>query len=276
MKTIIAVMTIDRGISFPKTTVAENGASIMGSSYIQLKFDQPCTGDACAVNGDYIKGRTLSALESLIPKDEMGEYTSQIADGVSKGFDALNKKINDPNPENKIGQTMRDLQVTMENLKFTTDRMNRLLAANTNKITGMMDNMNKITGNLAESNDEIKNILANTSELTNQFDSIQIARLMANTEATIKEAQATMKSLQATMGTADEAMADIKVITTKVKNGEGTIGKLVTDESLYHNLNRMTMQIDSFLYDLENYPYRYMPLKSRRKVMRYDRKDGRD
>ena len=276
MRTIIAVLTIDRGIEIPKTTIAENGASIMGSSFIQLKFDQPCGEGTCAESGDYIKGRTLSALESLIPKDEMGEYTDKIAEGVNKGMDALNKKINDPDPENKIGQTMRDLQVTMENLKFTTDRMNRLLAANTNKIGSIMDDMSKVTGSLAESNDEIKNILTNTSELTDQFDSIQIAKLMANTDAAIMEAKATMTALKTTMGTADKTMADINDITSKVKNGEGTIGMLLTDEALYHNLNRMSMQVDSFLFDLENYPYRYVPFKSRRKVKKYDRKDDRN
>lgn len=276
MKTIVATMTIDRGVEFPKTAIAENGSSVMGSAFIQLKFDQPCSGDNCVESGDYIQGRTLSMLESLIPQDEMGKYTSQISEGVEKGMDALNKKINDPSPENKIGQTLRDLQVTMENLKKTTDRMNLLLAANSSKIGGMLENMNSITGNLKDSNEEIKNILENTSQLTDQFDSIQIAQLMANTDAAISEATATMTALKKTMGTADKTMADINDITTKVKNGEGTIGLLVTDDALYHNLNRMSMQIDSFLFDLENYPYRYVPLKSRKKVKKYDRKDDRN
>ena len=49
---------------------------------------------------------------------------------------------------------------------------------------------------------------------------------------------------------------------------------MLKDEELYNNLNDMSKRIDSLVNDFKLKPYRYMPLKSRRKVQKYDAQDG--
>ena len=69
-------------------------------------------------------------------------------------------------------------------------------------------------------------------------------------------------------------MNEVTAILANAKAGQGTLGKLITDDTLYYKLSSASQQLETFLLDLETKPYRYIPFKSRRKIKRYDRKDG--
>ena len=47
---------------------------------------------------------------------------------------------------------------------------------------------------------------------------------------------------------------------TKINEGQGTLGKLVKDDSLYVNLNKATKDLDLLLEDLRVNPNRYLSL----------------
>jgi phospholipid/cholesterol/gamma-HCH transport system substrate-binding protein len=59
----------------------------------------------------------------------------------------------------------------------------------------------------------------------------------------------------------------------KVNSGEGTLGKLLTDDKIYQRLNSATLAADTLFNDFQERPYRYVPFKSRKRVLKHDRKD---
>jgi phospholipid/cholesterol/gamma-HCH transport system substrate-binding protein len=61
---------------------------------------------------------------------------------------------------------------------------------------------------------------------------------------------------------------------SSVKDGKGTLGKLMTDDAIYERLNRASLAADTLLTDLQERPYRYVPFKSRKRVLKFDRKDA--
>ena len=65
----------------------------------------------------------------------------------------------------------------------------------------------------------------------------------------------------------------IDELVTQLKAGEGTLGMLLQDDGLYTNLNALSFSLDSLMTDIQEKPYRYVPLKSRRKVEKFDRQD---
>lgn len=67
--------------------------------------------------------------------------------------------------------------------------------------------------------------------------------MMANLEGTSNELKATMD---------------------KINGGEGTLGKLMTDDSLYVNLNAATHQMDLLMEDLRLNPHRYLSIFGRK------------
>ncbi|MBL0104400.1 MAG: hypothetical protein IPP51_12000 [Bacteroidetes bacterium] len=44
----------------------------------------------------------------------------------------------------------------------------------------------------------------------------------------------------------------------KMNKGEGTLGQLVNNDSLYHNLNSTARDLDSFISDFKQNPRKYL------------------
>ncbi|MEO1516988.1 MAG: MlaD family protein [Bacteroidota bacterium] len=276
MRTIVVVLNIDRGVSIPKDTKANIvSTGFVSGPAISLRFDGPCEGDGCAQSGDYLQGETKGALESLIGQDELDVYLSKLGDGVGGAFDVLNQRISDDDPNNQIGKTLRDLQASVNNLRQTSDQLNRMMISSAGSIKGILSNLDQVTGTLAESNEEVKKILANTSALTSDLAKANISATLDTANLTLSAAKEAIEGLQSTLETTKSTMEGANALVGKINQGEGTIGKLFTDDGLYEKLNETSERVDSFLMDIETRPYRYIPLKSRRKVKRYDRKDAK-
>lgn len=67
----------------------------------------------------------------------------------------------------------------------------------------------------------------------------------------VLEMNATLKKAQATFD-------DMSVIMTKIKNGEGSMGQLINNDSLYFNLQSATKDLDKLLIDMKENPKRYV------------------
>ncbi|MEM1321521.1 MAG: MlaD family protein [Bacteroidota bacterium] len=273
MQTIVAVLNIDRGVAVPKTAIAEiTSTGLMGGKAIRLSFDRPCEGAACAQSGDYLQGGTVGMVEQMLGSD-LGVYMDQLSTGVGKSFDVLNRKINDEDPNNKIGRSLRDLQSSIATLKATSENLNALIANSSGKLTGLLGNLESLTGSFNESEEQIKTIFANTADLTGKLKEIDMSATLDTATLTMSEARQALEELSATLETATKTLDQVNGLTTGISNGEGTLGLLFKDETLYHKLNETSLKLDSLLTDIKAKPYRYIPLKNRRKIKRYDRKD---
>jgi phospholipid/cholesterol/gamma-HCH transport system substrate-binding protein len=49
-------------------------------------------------------------------------------------------------------------------------------------------------------------------------------------------------------------------VLAKIKNGEGTLGKLVQDERLYNHMDSLSMNLNLLVKDLRENPQRYVRL----------------
>ncbi len=275
MQTIIAVLSIDKDVKVPKNAVANIiSISFIGGPGIAIEFDKPCKDPDCLSSGDYMRGHVMSMLESLIDKQELNSYVKTITENLDVAMDSLNRKLSDPDPNNLIGLTMQDLRATSANLKAATNRINSILG-NNGQITAILSNLSSITDSIEASGTSIKGILDNTSAFTGQLKEIQLDTTLRNANSAILGTQQAVAELKSTLQSAQLALAEITALMGKIQNGEGTVGKLFADEGLYDQLLNTSQRINGFIDDVENRPYRYIPLKSRRKVQKYDAKDAK-
>ena len=108
-----------------------------------------------------------------------------------------------------------------------------------------------------------------TDSLTAKFADLEI-------EKTLNGANEAIASLQTTMASADKAVGQLTNLLAKINKGEGAIGKLMTDESIITQFATTATRLDSLMTDFQERPYRYMPLKSRRRVKKLDRLDAKE
>lgn len=94
--------------------------------------------------------------------------------------------------------------------------------------------------------DIIPNIVANidntAANLSNISDSISVIKY-----------QTIISSLQTTVD-------NLNVITNALKNGQGSAGLLLTDDSLYRNLNNTINNVNSLIGNIEENPKKYIKI----------------
>jgi phospholipid/cholesterol/gamma-HCH transport system substrate-binding protein len=260
---IIVKLDLDKGIKIPKQTVAQIVATgFMGGKAVKLLFERPCSGEDCAPSGSYLQGEALGLLPSMMGKEDLKDYMDIMKSGLQDIVDSLSSAVSD-DPDSPIAKTMQDMQATMANLKASTGQLNSLLARSSGNIEGTLENLEAMTGE----NGKLQSILENTDTLTGQLAETDIKKMM-------QEINETITSLQTTLESANGALAGVSTTMDKINQGEGTLGKFMTDEQLYQRLNSLSLRADSLFNDFQARPYRYMPLKSRKKVKKFDRQDA--
>lgn len=178
-------------------------------------------------SGDTIIGELemdmISSLSNeLIPVKNKIESLVENIDTILKVFDDKQKA---------------NIQNSLNNIDKITTEMNDLVSSDASKLNVILSNVESISTNLKNNNEQISNILENFSSIS---DSIE--------HANIKE----------TILNANKTLADFSNISNKINSGEGTIGMLINNDSLYTNLNNLAADLDSLVIDLNENPKRYV------------------
>jgi len=129
-----------------------------------------------------------------------------------------------------LRNSLSSLDKTFELMSQTMVKVDSMVDMNDERITKVVKNLESITSNLESSNGEIKNILTNFSSLSGSLAKADISTVLQN----------------------------ISDITTKINNGEGSIGLLLKDDKIYANFEKSTRELASLLEDIKKHPSRYV------------------
>ncbi len=247
---IIITLNIKEPIKIPKDAIAFiTTSSIMGGKAVELYFNQPCSGPDCALNGDKIKGLTKGMLESMISPGEVDIYMGKLNKGLSNTLDSLSVSLK--NPDNEVAKSLKDVQITLANLKSSTALLNGILLSSSGNISQMMKNLNGITSNLNASNASISHVMSNTDTFTNNLKSINFNNTVHNTDSALL-------ALKQTLQTSESTILELNALLAKVKNGEGAIGKFISDKEFAKSLEVTIKQVELLTQDFRLNPRRYI------------------
>ncbi len=267
---VLVILDLDRTVRIPPNTVAAiTPVGFMGGQVIVLEYDKPCEGSDCAKSGSFLKGETRGMLASMMGEDDLKNYMQILQKGLIEVLDSLDERLLDPDSDSPLAKSIQDLQGTMANLNSATGRVDNLLRKSSDNIDGSLANLNTFTGALAEKEEAIAGIIDNANALSQELAEAELKKTML-------EAQEAITQLKAAIETADGALSGVSDVVGKINNGEGSLGKLLQDEKLYNNLNGLSRMADSLITDIQERPYRYVPLKGRKRVQRYDRLDEKN
>lgn len=134
-------------------------------------------------------------------------------------------------------KTKQNLTVSLDNLSKITNNLNELLDTDNSKLAIILKNAESISTNLKNNNEQITNILENFSNISDSIEQADIKTTILN---------------------ANKTLAEFSKISAKINKGEGTIGMLINNDSLYNNLNYLASDLDSLILDLNENPKRYV------------------
>ncbi|WJJ95316.1 MlaD family protein [Algibacter luteus] len=216
-------LSVDSDFKFSKNSKAElYETGLIGGKAIAIipAFD----GAENAQKNDFLEGSVKPGLTALVnqrltPLQEKIEI-------MMVGADSLLNNINevfDEKTKANLRASFAGLNDVIQNFKNTSNSLNSLMASNEEKLNNTLANVDNISSNLNKT----------TSQLAN-----------ANLEETIKNLESTIQNFNN--------------ISNKIKNGEGSIGKLLEDDGLYNNLEGASLQLEQLLEDMKLNPKRYV------------------
>ena len=173
-----------------------------------------------------------------------------------------------------------------DNLGVTISRLNDILASlrgSGDMITTTLDNLNNVltnTNDLIDNNEEtITTTLENLNSLTDD-----LSKKLSDIDPFIKGANDMISNLnmvdfENTFNQIDILLTSMNGVFDDIESGEGgTLSLLLSDDSLYNNLNKTAFDLDKLLQHInENPKHFFAPLgKSRKKIERDLRKQGKE
>lgn len=210
---------------------------ILGDSTVALLFDSDLLGS---------KAISLTVGELSNPKND-GDTLIGVID---KGFTEAIQQTAMPVIDN-IDSAFTNINILLANINSNSESINNIFSKldsaasefqqiaseNRRNLSGIMSDMNKLTTALSDTEKGIEPFLAKMNNLADSLNDLQLKQTVAQ---------------------ANEAMANLKDITQKINEGNGSLGKLINNDSLYNNFNNAARDLDRLLIDIRENPNRYI------------------
>lgn len=223
-------------INVPKNSIAKIYSSdLMGSKAIQIIMGDT---NVYLENGDVLKTQIEADLKEEINRQVIPLKLK--AEELMSSFDSVLiaiKLVFNENTRKNLTYSFENIKISLDNIKNMTYNVDTLVSNQRNRLSQIIVNFESISHNIRNNNDKISNIISNFSALSDTLVKSNINQTINNT---------------------NKALADVASIMNKINKGEGSLGMLINNDSLYNNLQSSAKNLDLLLIDLKKNPERYV------------------
>jgi len=229
---------------------------------VELDIDETITlGDstvASLMNTDFLGSKgivlTVGPLNNPIqPGDTLTSYVDKglneilaSAEPVASNLNTTITRVN----EILIGLkgSGEKINATIEEVRKTTVSVNEIISENQAELAVIMTRTAILIQTLNSKLDKIDPILVKTGGVLDSLSNLEINQTLASIRG---------------------AVDNLNVTINEIKSEDGTLGKLISDDSLYNNINQTMTDLDKLILHMDQYPKHFFsPLgKSHKKVM---------
>lgn len=220
---LVVTFNIDSDFRFSENSLAQiYGGGIIGGKSLAIvpEYEQGNMAQSGdTLPGDIEEGIMELVNERLTPLQVKVERTIVSTDSL---LTAVNDVIN-PQTRSNLRSTFEDLAEAVNSIKNTAESLNGIITGNSAKFDSTLSNLENTTENFSKFSDSLA-----------QVDVTAMSRDI------------------------ETAIANFEQLSQKLNSGEGTLGKLLTDETVYQNLESATRQMEQLLQDIKLNPKRYV------------------
>jgi len=226
---LLVTISLDKVFEMPINTVCKIvNQDLMGTKGVALVIGD--SEDFLNIGDTLVSGVEGSLQDEvnaqILPLKNKAEQLIGSMDSVMMIVTAV---LNKDTREN-LRNSLQSLDKTFELMSLTMIKVDSMVDLNDERIAKVISNLASITSNLESSNGEIKTILTNFSSISDSLAKSEIATTLKN----------------------------FSDITTKINNGEGSIGLLLKDDKIYTNFEKSTRELAALLEDIKKHPSRYV------------------
>ncbi|MFC5269515.1 MlaD family protein [Adhaeribacter terreus] len=219
---ILVTMDINEDIDVGDSTVASlSSSSILGGKAITLMMR--------ANTRRYEGGDTLISFTEKSLTDMLTAKAMPLMGSVDSTLIKINSFFDK--------DAKKSMQATMLNAQASTEAMKNILLMNQRNMHEITTNLSELTYSLKATQRKFDHLAGNLTSITDTLKNSELNAAIRNMNATVTEAQMAVK---------------------KFNENNGTLGKLMNDDSLYNNLNSTAKNMDALMVDLKANPKRYV------------------
>jgi phospholipid/cholesterol/gamma-HCH transport system substrate-binding protein len=219
------IMEIEKKYKIRKGSVADIYSSdLLGSKAIQIFSSE---SKEFLSPGDTIKGSNSDdMLTSMM--NEIKPLTQNINEAV-KTLDSVGRSINSLLNDPGINLIFHNLESVSGSLKAQL--------AHDGDLGQSMKNLKSISAALSSQNASIQNTIANLDSISSTLNDSNLDTLIINLSS---------------------VGANLSEITASINAGEGSLGKLFSEDSLYKQMSALIADLDSLVKDVNSNPKKYV------------------
>ncbi len=154
-----------------------------------------------------------------------------------------------------LGDAIKNLTDLSPKIDKLLDNLNNLSGEETlNNLNSTFDDLNKSIRDIRRIiNGDLKSTLHDISEFTSQ-NKDTLSHLIVSLDKNSLQLQKFLKKSTSASSKLDELL-------NRINKGKGSLGKLAQDDSLYNNINKAIISIDSLIIDIKRNPKKYLEIK---------------
>jgi phospholipid/cholesterol/gamma-HCH transport system substrate-binding protein len=235
---VLVKFLLTEDVKIPKHSTARAVSSdLLGSRAVEIIYSKETE---FVESGDTLVAETEEGLKTAVSK-QLAPLQAKI-EGLLSSVDSVMTVVqvvlNDKTREN-LSKSFESIKLAIQSLEQTAYKLDDLVASEKAKISGILTKLNTLAGMLEKNTGRIDNIIGNFSTLSDSL-------AKSNLKSAIDEA--------------DKTLAEFNKLVHQINSGQGTLGKLVKNDSLYNNLNKASEDLDKLMKDLRINPERYIHL----------------
>tara|TARA_Y100000991_G_C21974735_1_gene351549 strand:+ start:2062 stop:3087 length:1026 start_codon:yes stop_codon:yes gene_type:complete len=170
--------------------------------------------------------------ERLIPLEKKTNELISTADSAIKTIEAIFSRNTD-----NLDESFDGIKNSIKNLEKVSLQISSLIRSEKDNITQIVSNIKTVTSNLRESNEAVNKILNNTAHLSDS--------LLAS-------------DIKGTINNAKQSLEEVNMILYDIKNGDGTLTRLINDSTVYLSVTQMIDEATRLVENIKTEPKRYV------------------
>lgn len=236
-RVIIRFNIQDKNFKIPVGSTVEAGAIDLFSKGLIVRANPDIS------KGFYEPGNEVPGIVLTDITTQVKSYVDPIAQKLQLIMTSVDKTVTDlsafwdTTASSEMESSLREVKLAIKKFGNAASEIEALVVEEKVKLSRIMSNVQDITYNLKKSNDTVKAIVGNVKRITDDLVTADFKGVIENAKNTLAKVNTSLEA---------------------ANNGEGTLGKLLGDESLYNELVRTNQELQNLVNDLQVHPERYI------------------
>ena len=239
LKRILVTVHLTLDVNIPNNSLAVINPSLLGGVSLEVKLGNSNT---------YLKpGDTLLTTLSGGAFDEALKIINPVLYEVKNAVKSLDSVLHiitgvfDPTTKNNIKSILENLSKTTASFSVSASSLQTIMNPETGALGKTLKNANTFSTALAANSEKIGGIMANAQKATGNLANLDFQKTLTTLDNTVNELK-----------------AGVTKITTNLTSTNGSLGLLMNDTKLYDNLSATSNKINILLDDIRVHPKRYV------------------